>query len=151
MDYRTSNEANTTSTYGALQPETFHQGVNFDLRDPKQGYLGNRGMLDSYSRPFSRNDAAYYEGRGKSGYNQSAVIDNKGTNSHNTVRMCRFGQSCGGIGRDCKFGHDVIQKLCRCGLECNRKSMCLFLHDTAERDGSVNHQGNNSKNQNSRY
>ena len=89
------------------------------------------------------------DGPGKGTSNQY-TLSNRNTRSFQRARMCRFGLSCEGIDRGCEFGHEVIQKLCRFGIDCNRKSTCLFIHESNERKVGVNDHGNNSKNQLSR-
>ena len=79
--------------------------------------------------------------------NQINNIDNNKQNVSVKVKLCRFGKSCEKIGSGCEFGHETIQKLCRSGMECSRKSTCLFMHKSAsEGDVVANGLGMDSKN-----
>ena len=139
MDYRSGRRV-----------EPFTQGFrnnSVTSQHDNGGYWGNSdGPGQSFPRGFTSNS----EGSRQCVYNQY-LLGNRAVPPSQRIRMCRFGQSCGGIGRGCEFGHEVIQKFCRFGVGCNRKNTCLFLHETNERNRGASDQGNDSKNQPSRF
>ena len=95
-----------------------------------QSDIANRGGLAGTLFPSGNNftnllNYQYDKNRINHNYN-SAGLSN-GSLNQNRNKLCRNGQKCDING--CGFHHSPIQKPCRNGNSCSRKSTCLFTHE----------------------
>ena len=71
--------------------------------------------------------------------NESVLENTNGWMSSQKIRLCMKGKMCDAINTTCKFSHTPINKPCRNGMNCGRKSTCLFSHTSGEERASLHH------------